>query len=101
MVGLPNQTYQSVMDTVKYCGELMTRFGSNGSTGKVLPLIAPLAPFIDPGSAIFEDPEKYGYRFFYKTLKEHRQAMLMPSWKFALELRDEMDEPGRDRAGDL
>ena len=84
MVGLPNQTYQSVMDTVKYCGELMTKFGSNGSTGKVLPLIAPLAPFIDPGSAIFEDPEKYGYRFFYKTLKEHRQAMLMPSWKFAL-----------------
>lgn len=84
MVGLPNQTYQSVMDTVKYCGELMTRFGGNGSAGKVLPLIAPLAPFIDPGSAIFEDPEKYGYRFFYKTLKEHRQAMLMPSWKFAL-----------------
>ncbi|HUJ16459.1 MAG TPA: TIGR04190 family B12-binding domain/radical SAM domain protein [Nitrospirota bacterium] len=84
MVGLPNQTYQSVMDTVKYCGELMTKFGGNGSAGRVLPLIAPLAPFIDPGSAIFEDPEKYGYRFFAKTLKEHRQAMLMPSWKFAL-----------------
>ncbi len=81
MVGLPNQTYDSVMETVKYCGSLMARYGS---TGKILPLIAPLAPFIDPGSAIFEDPEKYGYRFFYKTLKEHRQAMLMPSWKFAL-----------------
>ncbi len=84
MVGLPNQTYQSVMDTVAYCGKLMTRFGSNGSMGKVLPLIAPLAPFIDPGSTIFEDPEKYGYRFFSKTLAEHRQAMLRPSWKFAL-----------------
>jgi B12-binding domain/radical SAM domain protein len=84
MVGLPNQTYASVMDTVKYCGELMTRYGSNGTAGRVLPLIAPLAPFIDPGSVIFEDPEKYGYRFFYKTLKEHRKAMLMPSWKYAL-----------------
>ncbi len=84
MVGLPNQTYQSVMDTVSYCGELMTRFGGNGSAGKVLPLIAPLAPFIDPGSVIFENPEKYGYRFFHKTLQEHRQAMLSPSWKFAL-----------------
>jgi hypothetical protein len=47
-------------------------------------MIAPLAPFIDPGSSIFEDPEKYGYRFFYRTLKEHRQAMLMPSWKYTL-----------------
>lgn len=84
MVGLPNQTYQSVMATADYCGELMTRFGGNGSTGKVLPLIAPLAPFIDPGSVIFEHPEKYGYRFFHKTLREHRQAMLSPSWKYAL-----------------
>jgi len=84
MVGLPNQTYQSVMDTVKYCGELMARYGNNGTSGRILPLIAPLAPFIDPGSAIFENPEKYGYRFFYRTLSEHRRAMLMPSWKFAL-----------------
>ena len=84
LVGLPNQTYESVMDTVKYCGELMARYGGNGTSGRILPLIAPLAPFIDPGRAIFEDPGKYGYRFFYRTLKEHRQAMLMPSWKFAL-----------------
>ena len=84
MVGLPNQTYQSVMDTVAYCGHLMDRFGGNGGTGKVLPLIAPLAPFIDPGSVIFENPGKYGYRFFHKTLREHRQAMLSPSWKYAL-----------------
>jgi B12-binding domain/radical SAM domain protein len=81
MIGLPHQTPGSVMETVRYCGNLLDRYGWDH---RVLPLIAPLAPFIDPGSAIFEDPEKYGYRFFYKTLKEHRQAMLMPSWKFAL-----------------
>ncbi len=84
MVGLPNQTYQSVMDTVSYCGELLEKFGANENKGRVLPLIAPLAPFIDPGSIIFENPEKYGYHFFAKTLKEHRQAMLQPSWKFSL-----------------
>lgn len=84
MVGLPYQDYASVMDTVTYCGELMAKFGGNGTRGRVLPLIAPLAPFIDPGSVIFEDPGRYGYHFFYKTLKEHRQAMLMPSWKYAL-----------------
>lgn len=84
MVGLPHQDYTSVMDTVKYCGRLLARYDGKGAGGRVLPLIAPLAPFIDPGSVIFEDPEKYGYRLFSRTLKEHRQAMLMPSWKYAL-----------------
>jgi radical SAM superfamily enzyme YgiQ (UPF0313 family) len=84
MVGLPRQDYASVMETVNYCGSLLARYGSNSSSGKVLPFIAPLAPFIDPGSGIFEDPEKFGYRFFYRTLGEHRQAMLKPSWKYTL-----------------
>ena len=84
MVGLPNQTYESVMGTVDYCGRLLERFAARTEPGQILPLIAPLAPFIDPGSQIFENPEKYGYTFFYKTLAEHRKAMLMPSWKFAL-----------------
>ncbi|HTR45548.1 MAG TPA: TIGR04190 family B12-binding domain/radical SAM domain protein [Thermodesulfovibrionales bacterium] len=81
MVGLPRQNYASVMETVDYCGELLERFGESG---KLLPMIAPLAPFVDPGSSIFEDPERFGYRLFYKTLREHRQAMLMPSWKYTL-----------------
>ena len=88
MIGLPRQDYASVMETVKYCGSLLARFGNNGSRGRgrgrVLPMIAPLAPFIDPGSGIFEEPGKFGYRFFHRTLREHRQAMLMPSWKFTL-----------------
>jgi radical SAM superfamily enzyme YgiQ (UPF0313 family) len=84
MAGLPHQDYASVMETVRYCGSLLARYGGKGTQGRVLPLLAPLAPFIDPGSAIFENPETYGYRLFHKTLKEHRQAMLMPSWKFTL-----------------
>lgn len=84
MVGLPFQTHASVMETVDYCGSLLARYNANGGKGKILPLLAPLAPFIDPGSGIFEDPDKFGYRFFYRTLAEHRKAMLMPSWKFTL-----------------
>jgi B12-binding domain/radical SAM domain protein len=78
MVGLPYQDYRSVMETVEYCGELLRKYGA---TKKLLPMIAPLAPFVDPGSRLFEEPERYGYRLFYRTLKEHRQAMLMPTWK--------------------
>ncbi|HEY6007388.1 MAG TPA: TIGR04190 family B12-binding domain/radical SAM domain protein, partial [Geobacteraceae bacterium] len=78
MVGLPFQDYSSVMATVEYCGELLRRYGA---AKKLLPMIAPLAPFVDPGSRIFEEPQRFGYRLFYRTLREHRQAMLMPTWK--------------------
>lgn len=81
MIGLPRQDYASVMETVRYCGELLDRFGADG---RLLPMIAPLAPFIDPGSAIFEQPERFGYRLFHRTLREHRQALLMPSWQQTL-----------------
>lgn len=81
MTGLPYQDYASVMETVEYCEELLKRFGR---TRSVLPMIAPLAPFIDPGSSIFENPEQFGYTVFYRSLAEHRMAMLMPSWKYSL-----------------
>ena len=86
MVGLPYQDYRSVMETVEYCGDLLQRYGG---TKKILPMIAPLAPFIDPGSRLFEEPELYGYRLFYRTLAEHRQAMLMPTWKQRLNYETE------------
>jgi B12-binding domain/radical SAM domain protein len=81
MVGLPYQDYASIMETVAYCERLL---GKCRSPQKLLPMISPLAPFIDPGSNIFENPEKFGYRLFYQTLREHREASLKPSWKYTL-----------------
>lgn len=86
MVGLPLQDYDSVMETVEYCGKLLDFYGKEG---RLLPMIAPLAPFIDPGSLVFEEPERFGYRLFSKTLREHRMAMLMPSWKYTLNYETE------------
>jgi len=78
MVGLPYQDYRSVMATVEYCGELLRRYGG---TKRIVPLIAPLAQFLDPGSRLFEEPERFGYHLLCRSLREHRQAMLMPTWK--------------------
>jgi radical SAM superfamily enzyme YgiQ (UPF0313 family) len=86
MVGLPCQDYRSVMETVEYCGELLRKYGGSK---KLLPMIAPLAPFVDPGSRLFEEEERFGYRLFYRTLREHRQAMLMPTWKHRLNYETE------------
>ena len=86
MIGLPGQTPQSVMDTIDYCGYLLDKFRG----GKRLSLfIAPLSPFLDPGSLGFEQPERYGYRIRFRTLEEHRQALVAPSWKYSLNYETE------------
>lgn len=81
MIGLPKQTYSSVMETVDYCQSLLKRFRPYD---KLIPFISPLAPFLDPGSTIFEEPEKFGYRLLHRTIEQHRQALTAPSWKYIL-----------------
>ena len=88
MIGLPKQDYQSVMDTVDYCQYLMTEL-DQGPSRRLIPFISPLAPFLDPGSPVFENPERHGYRFFARSLEEHRQALVQPSWKYVLNYETE------------
>jgi B12-binding domain/radical SAM domain protein len=86
LIGLPKQTPQSVMDTIDYCGYLMDKFKGD----KRLTLFtAPLSPFLDPGSPGFEQPERHGYRILFRSLEEHRQALVAPSWKYSLNYETE------------
>ncbi|MCK8826137.1 TIGR04190 family B12-binding domain/radical SAM domain protein [Natroniella acetigena] len=80
MVGLPEQTYEDAVDVVDYCRELLPEIGA----GKIVPFVAPLAPFLDPASPAFENPEEYGYHKLCHSLEDHRQALLEPSWKHML-----------------
>lgn len=88
MIGLPKQTPLSVKGTIEYCDSILKRF-THTNNSKIRPFISPLAPFLDPGSLAFENPKKYGYKLFYKTLEEHRQALLQPSWKYMLNYETE------------
>ncbi len=81
MAGLPQQTADSVIDTIDYCEALLRRFGRDG---RLIPFISPLAPFLDPGSRGFENPDEHGYRLFAHTLEEHRHRLVAPSWKYVL-----------------
>jgi len=81
MTGLPQQTYDSVLETAAYCRHLLERYGGKKT---LFPFIAPLAPFVDPGSMVFEDPKKFGYRLLFRSLEEHRRALEGPSWKYFL-----------------
>lgn len=76
MIGLPRQTPQSVVDTIRYCEHLM-----QNSDQRLSCFISPMGPFLDPGSRGFEEPARFGYRLFAHTLEEHRQLLVQPSWE--------------------
>ncbi len=81
MTGLPGQDVQSVMNTVDYCGSLLEKFKGYK---RLTPFIAPISPFLDPGSIGFENPDKFGYKVLFRSLEEHRRALVSPSWKYSL-----------------
>jgi B12-binding domain/radical SAM domain protein len=78
MVGIPGQDYQSALENVDFCEYIHKECGEDQ---RLSYFIAPLSPFLDPGSPAFENPEQYGYKKFCRTLEDFRQAMLQPSWK--------------------
>ncbi len=79
MIGLPGQTRESVMATVDYCEHLFATCDR-----RLACFISPMGPFLDPGSRGFEEPEHHGYRMFARTLAEHRQLLVQPSWELTL-----------------
>ena len=70
-IGMPEQDEASVMGTVDYCRHLLKKFKGK----RVHPLLCPMIPFLDPGSIFFENPDKNGYRIFFRSLEEHRRGM--------------------------
>jgi B12-binding domain/radical SAM domain protein len=81
MAGIPTQTAASVLETGEYVRGLYERTGDDP---RLLPFVSPMAPFLDPGSRVFDDPAKYGYRMLATTLEEHRQLLLEPSWRYIM-----------------
>jgi B12-binding domain/radical SAM domain protein len=77
MVGLSGQTPELARATIAYCRHLVERFGADP---RLQFYVAPLGPFLDPGSRAFENPE-LGYHRRFSTLEEHRVALLGPTWR--------------------
>jgi B12-binding domain/radical SAM domain protein len=81
MTGLPFQTGNSILETVDFCRKLYEELEWDK---RFMPFISPMAPFLDPGSRIFENPADFGYRLSAKTLKDHIGLITKPSWKYIL-----------------
>jgi hypothetical protein len=68
-----------VHGTVDYC-ERLFQLGDR----RLSCYISPMGPFLDPGSRGFEEPERFGYHLFARTLEEHRQLLVQPTWEHIL-----------------
>jgi B12-binding domain/radical SAM domain protein len=94
MVGLPEQTYEDAVGCVEYAEHLLEDIDDE----RILPFVAPYAPFLDPGSPAFENAEQYGFSIHADSLEDYRQLLLEPSWKRMLSY--ETDHLSRDDIAD-
>lgn len=78
MVGLPLQTGDHAAKVAEYF-RMLRELSKNVDS-----FISPLAPFIDPGSRAFSDPEAYGYRLLLNGFEEHRGALSAKHWMYSL-----------------
>lgn len=104
MTGIPKQTAESVRETGEYVQHLYELVNYDP---RLVVLTSPMAPFLDVGSIAFDNPEKYGYKLRARTFEEHRERMILPSWKHIMNYEsvymsaDEMVEATYDAALDI
>lgn len=68
-LGISGQGENELDQDIKYAAELMKV--QKDKKMKVYSFISPLTPFIDPGSLIYEKPEKYGFHITARTITEY------------------------------
>ncbi len=66
-IGIPTQMPEDVMADVEYSEKLTKHF--MGGNMQVSTFTSPLTPFLDPGSLLYEFPDRYGYRIRTKSIQ--------------------------------
>ena len=79
MIGLPKQTKDSIKRNIEYCKKILTQYGDRGVTAVVSPMVT-----LDPGSIIADNPDKYGFTLYGKSLSEIERLFSAPYWKYRL-----------------
>lgn len=75
MTGLGGQDGVEIERTVRY-GKKLAEMDDCAHF-----FVAPLAPFVDPGSPAFEEPRDYGFELRFEDLGPHMEAMKAETWE--------------------
>lgn len=85
MLGLEKQDALSCWNTLDYTEHLLKKYQGK----RVHPYIAPMVPFLDPGSDCYDFPDEHGYKIIHHTLEDHRQALVSLNWRDRLNYETE------------
>ena len=80
MIGLPKQTPEMVMEEVAFANHLLNKYGEYDLNV----YLCPMRPFLDPGSVIYDNPEQFGYKVLFTSLKDYTKALTVLHWKDSL-----------------
>jgi len=83
MMGLPLQRRDHGPKVADYFSKL------RGLSDRIDSFLSPLAPFVDPGSRAFSDPEGHGYRILFRGLEDYRRALTTVHWMNSLNYETE------------
>jgi len=78
MFALPKQDFDSIKRTQDFINDLCHRFD------RLMSYMFEPFLFIDPGSMIFDDPERYGYHMEDRSLQGLIRRLSRPHWYFTL-----------------
>ncbi len=79
LVGLPGQPPDLVLESIRYCADLMRRYGP-----KLNPTLQAMAPILSPGSLVYEEAPRFGYTLCMQSLADYRQALQAVNWRDSL-----------------
>jgi len=79
MFPLPKQDFASIARTQDFINDLCLRFH------RLINYMFEPFLFVDPGSPIFDDPERYGYNLKDRTLEGLIEILSRPHWFFGLD----------------
>ncbi|MEM3837757.1 MAG: TIGR04190 family B12-binding domain/radical SAM domain protein [Fervidicoccaceae archaeon] len=74
LIGLPRQRVEDSETLPRFISSLLEELPEE-KRNKVDFFVAPLAPFIDPGSRAFDNPESFGYIITARSLSEHMNLL--------------------------
>lgn len=71
MIGLPEQTFEDSTMLPQYIRHILSDVVGKKNARKIDYFVAPLAPFVDPGSLVFNYPERFGYNLETRSFEGH------------------------------
>ncbi|MDW8084510.1 MAG: cobalamin-dependent protein [Candidatus Caldarchaeum sp.] len=79
LIALGHESHETIRETWDLWEKLLSKNKGN-HMGKVSVDFGPMV-LLDPGSPAFYEPDKYGYKILFRSIKDYYHSLKIPHWK--------------------